>query len=203
MPKKSSVAQPVVVGRTPWDVAYHFLKLAPRGGLILLALAAIVLAAGIQAVIHVSADAGSKVTFLGLFSYQKARESTDSLPTNYSLPSNVDLPLSAGITILDRSILVRVWPNGVNKRVLRFGGVGAPKLGIAARTHSATPLSLRKVPETSELEVVGSVDCYVELTYEDRVFGLDIRRAQSGDNFTLSANQIQKASMKLVPYSKH
>lgn len=200
MPSKSPRSTSEATGRTIWDVISQIAKATPGGALAFIAVAILILAAAVQALVHFSADPGSTVSFLGIFAYQKAHERSEPLPTNYVLPKDVELPLSSGVTVLDKTILVRVWPVGVNRRVLRIGGGNATRLHLASRTHSATPLGIRRVTETGELEVVGSADCYVELKYEGRVFGIDVHRGPSGQGYVLSTSQLPKPTMDLRPY---
>lgn len=200
---KRSKSATEAVGRTWWDVVAIAVNRIPSLAIALMVLVAVIAAVSIQAFVHLNADPGSKVTFLGLFEYQKGREPIDQLPSSYVVPEQTELPLSKGIAVLDQTVLVRVWPVGVSRRVVRLGGVNVAKLRVAARTHSAQPLAIKRVEETGELEISGPAECYLELRYDNRFFGISITRAQADHEYDLSMKQITKPSMELRAYQSH
>jgi len=171
-------------GRTPWDA---LIELLSARHLLLLAIGFFLV---LFFVVHISAEPGTTVEFLGVIKYQKgksdapkAADETDS----YVLPKNVEILREKTVPILDGSLAVQKMLIGG-----QIVGANIGKIRVACRGIDGTPYDLTRSYNFEA--ILFMPNNYIEIEYRGKVFSMTAVQGRNG-SIAISLAKIPRATL--------
>ena len=183
-----------IVGRTAWDA---LTEVFPTWKLLVLVLALVTLVLFLAfLVVHLSAEPGTSVEFLGVIKYQKAKPLPEAPKPDetatFAMPK--EAPLLGGkdaIPILDRTLAVRKRSFGAD--ILLGDSIG--KIRVGSRRVDGIPLAVQRLDPPA---VVFDDGTYIEIEYLGRMYALSVVYHVPGSAL-VSVEPIPRATLTLHP----